>query len=175
MRRLQFGSGQNRLPEPWENFDRDVDISKPLPFEIGCAQFILAEHVIEHIPFSEGLFFLRECMRILRPGGVLRLAFPDITREVDPKDYRPFFHAHYSRMMTSREDVWLSTAIDWQHKSCWTQDMALRLLMAVGFDSVETALYGESVYPELHAVDGHHLAAGLTVAKAETTVIEAVR
>lgn len=175
MRRLNFGAGQNCLPAPWENFDIETDIRKPLPFPIGCAQFILAEHVIEHVPFSEGLFFLRECMRILQPGGVLRLAFPDITRDIDFETYRKSHAHHYTRQLHSIEDVWNSVAIDWEHQSCWTRDMALRLLVAVGFDNAGESFYGCSDYEELNGIDGHHLAVGMNLAIEETTVIEAVR
>lgn len=175
MRRLNFGAGQNRLPAPWENFDIETDIRKPLPFPIGHAQFILAEHVIEHVTFSEGLFFLRECMRILQPGGVLRLAFPDITRDIDFETYRKSHSHHYTRQLHSIEDVWNSVAIDWEHQSCWTHDMAHRLLMAVGFHSTTTCYYGASSHRELVQVDGHHLAVGMNLAIEETTVIEAIR
>ncbi len=176
MRLLQFGAGQNRLPAPWENFDRETDIQKPLPFPIGCARFILAEHVIEHIPFSEGLFFLRECMRLLEPGGVLRLAFPDITRNISVEDYRAACASLGSyRQINCPEDVWNSIAIDWEHKSLWSKDMALRLMMAVGFDEAYETTYGWSVFPELNEVDGHHLAVGVSMARSETTVIEAIR
>jgi len=176
MRRLQFGAGQNRLPAPWENYDHETDIQKSLPFPIGSARFILAEHVIEHVPFTEGLFFLRECMRLLQPGGVLRLAFPDITRTISVEDYRTACKSLGShRQINGPEDVWNSVAIDWGHQSIWTKEMALRLLVAVGFDESYEATYGESIFPELHGVDGHHLAVGVSMAMSETTVIEAIR
>lgn len=174
-RRLQFGSGQNRLPEPWENFDIETDIRQSLPFDIGSAQFILAEHVIEHVEFAEGLSFLRECMRILQPGGVLRLCFPDITRNIPVEDYKKGFAFYYNRQMFCAEDVWLSILTDWEHKSCWTRDMAMRVLLAVGFEHVVPRNYGYSLHQELDGIDGHHLFAGKPLALAETTVIEATR
>ncbi len=57
---VQFGSGHNLLPG-WDNRDSETDIRKALPFPIASVEFILAEHVIEHVEFREGLEFLREC------------------------------------------------------------------------------------------------------------------
>lgn len=174
-RRLQFGSGPNQLPLPWENFDAETDIRKALPFPIGSAGFILAEHVIEHVDFRAGLRFLTECFRILSVGGVLRLAFPDITRDIPIEDYRAGFTPHYNRQLNCAEDVWLSVLIDWEHQACWTKDAAMRILLAVGFQSVTVRAYGYSAHPELNGVDGHHLTVGPKLARAETTIIEAVR
>jgi len=168
MRRLHFGCGQNRLPEPWENYDSEVDIRKPLPFPISSAGLILAEHIIEHVSFREGLGFLQECWRVLEPGGVLRLAFPDILQNFALEEYRAWVLKYYNKQINSPEDAWFSILTDWEHQSCWTGAMAVRTLMAVGFDSVNISTPGYTKRVEL---------AGLVdlVYRAETTALEAVR
>jgi SAM-dependent methyltransferase len=77
MRRLNFGAGGNRPPD-FESFDRDVDVEKPLPFSDACADFILAEHLGEHLSGPSLLLFLKECYRILAPNGTMRLCCPII-------------------------------------------------------------------------------------------------
>ena len=77
---LNFGAGPNQLPQPWRNLGPEHDIRKRLKFEDNSANAILAEHVIEHVPFLQSLGFFREALRVLKPGGVLRVAFPDIGR-----------------------------------------------------------------------------------------------
>lgn len=44
--------------------------------ESHCFDYILASHVIEHTPDLIG--FLENCMSVLKPGGVLSLAVPDM-------------------------------------------------------------------------------------------------
>jgi SAM-dependent methyltransferase len=163
---VQFGSGFNQLPG-WDNRDLETDIRKALPFGIGSVEFVLAEHVIEHVEFREGLSFLQECFRILKPGGVLRLSFPDITRQIPVEDYRAAFLKHYNRQLNCEQDVWLSILIDWEHRSCWTKEMALRVLEAVGFDNVAVRQWGNSPYHQLCGVDG--------VMRPEETILEAIR
>lgn len=167
-RLLHFGCDQNRLPAPWENFDLEVDIRKPLPFAIGSASVILAEHVIEHVSFKEGLAFLRECWRVLEPGGTLRLAFPDILNEIPIEEYRVGFEKFYTHQLNCQEDVWLSILTDWAHESCWTMQMGIRVLKAVGFEVVTPWVTGRTSHPVLrHKVD--------LIPRAETTALEAVR
>lgn len=45
------------------------------PIEDASVDFVIACHLIEHVP--DPIFFLDECRRVLRPGGVLFLAAPE--------------------------------------------------------------------------------------------------
>ena len=52
-----------------------ADLNRPLNFaKENTAEEIYASHVIEHLPKWEE--FLRECHRILKPGGTLTLKYP---------------------------------------------------------------------------------------------------
>lgn len=82
-RKLQLGSGEHIL-EGWLNTDirplQDVvylDVTRQFNFEDGSFDYVFSEHLIEHIPFSMGMHMLRECFRVLRPSGRLRIATPD--------------------------------------------------------------------------------------------------
>ena len=57
------------------NFQR-LDARK-LPFPDNSHDYIIASHFIEHRTADEGIIFLQECHRVLKPDGVLRLAVPD--------------------------------------------------------------------------------------------------
>lgn len=54
------------------------DVRKGLPFPEGSIAMIHSEHFIEHLTRDEGQAFLRECHRVLVPGGVLRVSTPDL-------------------------------------------------------------------------------------------------
>lgn len=84
--RIQFCSGSNLLPgfintDLNAPFSKDrVDITQPLPFQSNTADFVFCEHGFEHITAPDGLRFLDELFRILKPGGKIRLCVPILER-----------------------------------------------------------------------------------------------
>jgi predicted SAM-dependent methyltransferase len=63
------------------SFPREVihaDVLKGLPYPDHSARFIYHAHLIEHMSRWEGLTLLRECARLLAPGGVMRVATPNL-------------------------------------------------------------------------------------------------
>jgi Uncharacterized protein conserved in bacteria len=54
-----------------------VDFSRPLPIPDACLDGVFSEHVQEHFTLDEGIAVLKECHRVLVPGGWLRLIMPD--------------------------------------------------------------------------------------------------
>lgn len=59
------------------------DLRRPLPFDDESFDAIYASHVVEHLYRTDAHRLLRECRRILRPGGVLRVVVPDLKAIVD--------------------------------------------------------------------------------------------
>lgn len=79
MEYLNLGCGGNIL-KSWENHDADIDITKPLPFPDNKFFMILMEHVLEHISGPDVFRCLKECHRVLVPGGFLRVCVPILDR-----------------------------------------------------------------------------------------------
>jgi len=83
--RLQIGTGENPLPG-WLNTDLEpmkpdilhLDALVDFPFPDQVFETIYSEHMIEHIPYLGGLKMLRECFRVMKPGGEIRIATPDV-------------------------------------------------------------------------------------------------
>jgi SAM-dependent methyltransferase len=59
------------------------DLRRPFPWPDASADAIYASHLLEHLSREEGACFLRECRRVLRPGGILRVVVPDFRALVD--------------------------------------------------------------------------------------------
>ncbi len=82
---VNLGCGSVYHPD-WVNLDsipagdlvRRWDIRRPLPFKAGEVDACYASHVLEHLPRSSAEDLLQECRRVLKPGGIIRLAVPDL-------------------------------------------------------------------------------------------------
>jgi predicted SAM-dependent methyltransferase len=54
------------------------DLTRPLPFKENSVSVIYGAHVLEHLYLEDAQRLLGECLRVLRPGGVIRLVVPDL-------------------------------------------------------------------------------------------------
>lgn len=67
---------------PWARDVRRLDLRRPLPFAAESFDVVFSSHLLEHLYRTDALRLLRECHRVLRPGGVCRAVVPDLGRLV---------------------------------------------------------------------------------------------
>jgi SAM-dependent methyltransferase len=63
---------------PWS---RDIlihDLAKPLPFANASFHAVYSSHTLEHLYLEDTQALLRECHRVLAPGGAARMVVPDL-------------------------------------------------------------------------------------------------
>ncbi len=87
MRYLNLGCGYKYASDKeWTNIDIIStgpkviahDLKKGIPFPDGSFDLVYHSHVLEHIPKSKADFFIKECIRVLKPNGILRVVIPDL-------------------------------------------------------------------------------------------------
>lgn len=157
--KLNFGCGTNRL-EGWENFDAEVDITKRLPFPDDHADYIFAEHVVEHVGYYQALDFLKECRRVLKPGGVVRICVPSVENVMERADQA---YIDFVRKWAPTGDLrGAMHAILYAHghKAPWTLSLLRVSLFFAGFESVVHCEQGQSEREQLRGVEGHHRVIG---------------
>ncbi len=82
---VNLGCGR-RYHASWLNFDvvpthesvRAHNLLQPLPLEEASCAVVYHSHVLEHLPKDRAPAFIAECFRVLAPGGILRIAVPDL-------------------------------------------------------------------------------------------------
>lgn len=70
----------------WINIDfssplssvRKCNILKNLPFKDNSFEFIYSSQFVEHLTYSQLQHVLKECYRILKPNGIIRIVTPDL-------------------------------------------------------------------------------------------------
>lgn len=168
---VNLGAGTQGRPG-WINVDAfafpgincTYDMRRGLPFANCSVRGIFCEHFFEHIDYEEEApVLLRECHRVLQPGGVLRLIVPDagaylrayceegwdaLTRIRPLKPGRVDFyfgHRYHSKM----EAVNVVFRQGTEHKYAYDAETLMHLLRRCGFTRVEQQAFGRSLLPEI--------------------------
>lgn len=57
-----------------------MDARQPMRLGNDTVDLIASCHMLEHLTWDEGLSFLKECHRVMKPGAVMRVSVPDAER-----------------------------------------------------------------------------------------------
>lgn len=192
VRKLHLGCGHAVL-HGWLNTDLEpgrervyVDVGKRLPFDDDTFDYVFSEHLIEHLTYREGADFLRECFRILKPGGTIRVATPDLAFLIGL--YSPGKNLLQQRYVTWAAETFLPNAAacqdvrvinnffhNWGHRFIYDFKTIEDSLKKVGFVTLRRRNVGESDDPELNGVESHHLVIPEEYNRLETMVVEALK
>lgn len=199
VRKLQIGTGITSLPG-WLNTDREplshgvvyLDASEPFPFEARTFDFIFTEHLIEHLPYERGIFMLSESLRILKPGGWIRVATPSLERLVslfaEKKD------EEQKRYLEWTVDTWLpdlkilkqagfniyretfalnNAFYNFGHRFLYDRDLLEKTMAFAGFREITPCKPGESRHEAFRGIESHGKAVGNeAMNRFETMVLE---
>lgn len=92
LKKLNFGCG-NRISSAWINVDFHSSVPgvisanfiNGLPFPDDTFDVVYSSHVLEHFTEYQGKYLLKEAFRVLKNGGIIRIAVPDLEGTV--KEY----------------------------------------------------------------------------------------
>ena len=144
------------------------NVTDGLPFEDSSVEVIFSSHFIEHLTFEEGINFLKECHRVLRPDGILRISCPDMKLWIDKlyesKD-KDFFETYKSQLdipywenylysfkdnVKTNIQVLNSMIFNWGHKWMWDYESLKLQLESIGYHSVEQK---EHLKSDIHIIE----------------------
>ncbi|HWQ90193.1 MAG TPA: methyltransferase domain-containing protein [Clostridia bacterium] len=83
--KLNFGCGK-RYASGWVNIDfhsenpevKRVNLLEPLPFSDDTFTAVYSSHTLEHFSQETTERILKECRRVMKPGGIVRIVLPDL-------------------------------------------------------------------------------------------------
>lgn len=133
-----------------------ADVRRGLSYPDASAEFVYSSHMIEHLARWQGLAFLRECFRVLRPGGRVRLATPDLAELVDEYTQEGDADAFMDRVGHFVEQPGSPTRgllrrlfTGAAHQWLYDEASLRRLLEEAGFVDVERRAFRDSELPDI--------------------------
>jgi len=168
-RKLQIGGGYHTL-DGWINGDLiagDIylNATKRFPFPDESVDFIFAEQLIEHCDFEEGLLCLRECYRVLKNGGKIRLSTPDLeglcslykdqNPDVDLKTAMERHKKGHNRELTTACHLLNDNFRLWGHSFIYDEKTLRMQMERAGFSNISRYKFGCSNEKALAALERH--------------------
>ncbi len=150
--KLNIGSFINMNHYGWTNIDklnlsdfakqngyifRQEDVSNSIPYGNNSVDIITASHFLEHLDRNEGKKFLSECLRVLKPNGIIRLTVPDtelITRKYIDKSISEYRHLNVGVEKSDDDTQSLYELLLSGHKTVYDYGSLSKLLYRIGFD-----------------------------------------
>jgi predicted SAM-dependent methyltransferase len=142
-----------------------ADVRRGLDYPDDSVAFIYSSHLIEHMARWQAVRFARECRRVLRPGGALRLATPDLAslvrayQEGDVPDGEPPADWFMRNMWTFREhdENWVQRTVrrlvTAPHQWVYDETSLRIVLEEAGFSSVTACTYRSGAMPDLEQLE----------------------
>lgn len=124
--KLNIGAGSTVI-EGFTPIDRKFgNEAFPLPYPDGSISEIRASHILEHFTFSDAHKALAEWTRVLKPGGRIRIAVPDVDKVLYDNSPSRLFYLMGGQ--TDENDI---------HKSAYDQKRLTRLMEEMGLGDIK--------------------------------------
>jgi predicted SAM-dependent methyltransferase len=194
VRKLHLGAGPGS-PPGWLSTDVTplsdevvrLDATEAFPIPDDAFDYVFSEHMIEHMPWRSGLAMLKECNRILKPGGTIRVATPDLAvllalyrGQGDPAGER-YVRWIVDRCLPEPRAYKAAFVINnafrsWGHQFLYDAELLEMALREAGFTGMRRCAYGASDDANLRGIESHgHNIGDPEIAAFETMVFEADR
>lgn len=200
IKKMQIGCGSNIL-EGWLNTDLNysekiafLDAGEKFPIESDKFDFIYSEHLFEHLKIEQQLNMLEESYRVLKNGGIMRIATPSIE----------FLFNLYAKPKTDVNKHYINWAVNnipnlkitsnvildkdehycyvinnffkaWGHQMIHNYNSLSKLALQCGYSQVRQCKIGESEVSFLRNIEKHGTIIPKEINLLETMVVEIIK
>jgi predicted SAM-dependent methyltransferase len=198
MKKLHVGAGGAAI-EGWLNVDIQpqnervvfLDATAAYPVPDGTFDYVFSEHLMEHLSLEDQARMLAEVRRTLKPGGIYRVATPDLDAILDlrgqtsdlAREYREWsasvhYPGHVAKLGEgAKGDAFLINNYmhNWGHRFVHSESSLRLLLGRAGFRAIKRVRVHESTHRELQQLEQHGTHIPARFNELETMVLEGER
>lgn len=133
-----------------------VNIKNELPDENESVDYIYCSHVLEHFERNEATAILKECKRILKEKGVIRIVLPDLTKIIEYYKDADTFNREY---FGYDKDLYVGFIGKFKelfirgHRWMYDKNSARDLLLQSGFNKITMCSFRKGEISDLDNLD----------------------
>jgi len=142
-----------------------LNATRPFPFADSTFDYVFSEHMIEHISYEQGRAMLRECHRILKPRGTVRIAAPDLavllglysaTLNPTQRRYIQWITDSYIGVGSYEAVFVINNAFrNWGHQFLYDRKLLQMAMTEAGFVDIRCQAPGASGDASLQGIEAH--------------------
>ncbi len=180
IKELNIGVSDYNSTEGFANIGLDIshspptklnhDVTNKIPIDDSSIEFIYTSHLVEHLKIEDFYFFIKDCYRLLKEGGILRIVTPDLKEWV--KSYlnndQELFKLHQQIMIENKGRPWslidheyvqlpadyfMTICHNWNHKWLFDYESISYHLKKCGFKNIINTGYRNSGYKDIERVE----------------------
>jgi len=154
---------------PWPKNILFINLRNQFPFADNSLDFVYSSHFIEHIQTYEVIALFKQCYRALKPGGIMRIATPDLEviarqylADSDPINRVEVINDHFwglvehtntAPSLHERILTWFARGHQWMYN----YEYFKKILILAGFDQAKIVkcAYRQGQTPNLDFLDRH--------------------
>ncbi len=150
----------NVLRTDWPDGIVIHDLRQTFPWADNSVDHIYSSHTLEHLNKQQGRHCLKECFRVLKPGGVLRIVVPDLDAFVNyytlgrikADDFVDALGVCYVPDNASLLKRLSGPFVSFPHNCMYSAPRLLEILRETGFSAESKAPF-ESAIPGIHGIE----------------------
>lgn len=154
---IHLGASSNIIPG-WINYDIDssggaikADLINGIPLVDNTVNKIFSEHVIEHFTKESGYMLIKECYRVLKPGGTMRIGWPGLNKLVSSylthsRKHKKHILPHLNLRYGHWDEILADRLFSWEHRYAYTPRHMKDILKEIGFVEPRQCKYMNSRY-----------------------------
>jgi Uncharacterized protein conserved in bacteria len=144
-----------------------MDITRRFPYADNSVDAVYSSHTLEHLTWEEGSMVFKECYRVMKPGGVIRIIEPDlyviIQHYMEAKSTKPemaarkflhdtyFFEIPIPKTLTGMIKFYFKRKNN--HHFMYDADALRYQLEMAGFKDITPKAWGESAIEDIDKID----------------------
>ncbi len=162
-RQLEDGQIYKDLNGTNNTFMLNHDLRLGIPAADNSLDLAYHSHMLEHLTYENGLRFISECYRVLKPGGTMRVLVPDIELWINAYTKNDtFFFEKYRAYGGINKDicvtkgaVFMAMLHGHEHEFGYDFETLKWLVEKLGFTDVKRTLYADGEVENLIDLEGH--------------------
>ncbi len=132
------------------------DLKYGIPFKNDSVEYIFSSHFLEHLDEKSAGDLLKECNRVLKKGGIIRIIVPDLDEEIDEICFNLENYKKNRDVIKVQKYVTSSFENEGEfsyHRKMYNFEALKEALASAGFKNVKKKKRFEGLMPKLRKLD----------------------